>query len=125
MIEIKKLDDKLILIYSPQHGTEWIYEDYLDIGEDITLKKIFNFTKQNLYEDSTYKNDDSFINFLLGVVKEDYYYIPAQILELKNDVLIYKDINITPEYFGCNFAINILKLFEEIAGNQLIIGGNR
>ncbi len=124
MIEIKKLNNKLILIYSPQHGTEWIYEDYLNIDETFTLKKIFNFTKQNLYEDTTYKNDDFFINFLLGVVKEDYYYIPAQILKLKNDVLIYKDINVTSEYFGCSFAINILNLFEEISGNQIIIGGN-
>lgn len=125
MIEVKKLNNKLVLIYSPQRGTDWIYRDHFNQDEDVTIKQIFNFTKDDLYKDEIYINNDFQICFSLGLLEEDYYHIPMRILNTQNDVLIFNEAKVTAKYFGCNFSINILKQFEEIARSQIIIGGEK
>lgn len=124
MIRIEKDDDKLILSYSPNGDITWIQEKLKSNGV-VKIKKVFHFTMDEIYPNAaTLLEDEWEIKFLIGVLKEDnYYHIKSRLLDTKSDVLIHKDAKIISNYFGTNRSINIIKIFEEVANCQIIIGG--
>ncbi len=126
MIDIYKRNNLLILTYSPQNGVEWIYEDHFDKGEDLTIKRVFHLSQSDVYvdEENYFPEFNDEIQFIIGKLKNDFYVIPARVLNLQNDLLVHKDAQITSKYFGCNLKNNIIKLLEKIANSQIIIGGN-
>lgn len=120
--EFIKKNDKLILKYSPETGTEWIEDEYFKYNFSLTLKRIFQFTKKQIYEDSELTNNNTNIYFLLATLQDNNFYsISKEIIQTKWDVLIYKDANINEDYFGLKYKQNIIKYVENIAQSQIII----
>ena len=120
--EFIKKNDKLILKYSPETGTEWIEDEYFKYNFSLILKRIFQFTKKQIYEDSELTNNNTNIYFLLATLQDNNFYsISKEIIQTKWDVLIYKDANINEDYFGLKYKQNIIKYVENIAQSQIII----
>src|SRR5574344_1802100 len=125
MIKFEKIDNKLILSYSPQGGTTWIQEKF-ESNDDVRIKKVFYFLSDDVYQnDSDLSFDPEWeIKFVIGTLQNDeYYHVSARVLNTQWEILIHKDTNIVPSYFGTNIQINVLKQFEDIANAQIIIGG--
>ena len=121
-INIIKNGDDLILRYSPQNGTSWIYDEYFNGDLIYDFRGIFQLSADLLYsEPPFYENNDTFINFRIGTLDGNYYVIPANIIQTQYDVLIHQSANITNKYFGISERENILKKMEDIAHSQIII----
>lgn len=126
MIKFEKDDNRLILSYSPSSGIKWIQEK-LECDGVVLIKKVFCFSRNDVFSNaSDLLENDWEIKFLIGYLQDDnYYYINSNLLDTKQFVMIHKDARIVPTYFGLNKRINIIKIFEEIANSQIIIGGEK
>ncbi|MBP1222360.1 Shedu immune nuclease family protein [Flavobacterium sp. 1355] len=122
-LTINLQNEKVYLEYYPQDGVRWINENF-DKDEDLLVKRTFNFSKKDIT-----RNDDSpfgdSMEFLIGVLENDYYKINKRILSTDNDVLFHKSIELRIKHFIVNSNISILLKFERLAKQQIIIGGDK
>ena len=124
-IEIIKHEEKVLLYYSPENRTGWLYSKLFEEDKTYRIKSIFHVSKGDIFFDeseSIVKNDDD-IFFLIGEsFNDEYYRFFKNIFGTKYDILISKNCNITTKYFGVEFKINTIKMFEDIIQAQIIIG---
>lgn len=120
MLKIIKFNNKLILEYVPYRNEDWIIKKF-NQNEPVLINNIFNFDKNNLL----YEIDDNFeYQFLLGKLENEYYKIDKDILDLKYDLLLYKDLRITIRTFRAEKKISIFNKIDSITKEQIIIGGD-
>ena len=122
MSRILKVNNKLILEYIPYGNENWIIEK-LNQNELVLVNGMFHFNKSNLLN----KLDDDFnfeYQFLLGKLENGYYRIDKNILDLKYDLFLFKDLKITIKTFTAEKKINIFNKIDAISHEQIIIGGD-
>ncbi|EJL62807.1 Shedu immune nuclease family protein [Flavobacterium sp. CF136] len=109
--------------YYPQDGVRWINENF-NKDEDLIIKKTFYLTNQDMIPTDDSPDGDS-MEFLIGELENDYYKIYKRVLAADNDILFHKSIDIRIKHFIVNSNISVLLKFERLAGQQIIIGGDK
>ena len=120
-VEISNIEGSLFLNYSPDVDIQFI-SDKLKIRDEYLIKYVFLITQDDIIDIDEDRNE---ISIQIGEADGEYFRIFSQRLNTAHDVLIHRSAKITPAYFGLNINTNILKIFENIANTQIIIGGNK
>lgn len=130
MIKIYKKEKELILEYESYYpNVNWVYANIEDDGYVDIYHKIFRFKKEHL----TNKNEINVINskdeihdvtFILGSLNEEFYLIDKDILDLKYDLKIHKDININENLF-INKGNSVMSKIDSMINEPIIIGINK
>ena len=121
-IEIKKRKNIIVLIYAPDQGASFIEEQFKK-NESIQIKRIFEFWPTNVL-----RHDDYEYEFCLGKINSsgDFFLINSNILRLKYNHQIYKDIKINNSTFFCMCRgryCSLLYEMEKITKRDMVIGG--
>jgi len=121
-IRIYKTEGKVLLEYTPENGVEWIDKLFKE-EKEFRLKRIFYFSEKDLLLDNNMSQDYS-KTFIIGEKDGDYYNIYKKILNTKFDIMLHDTIIISSKIFIINNNMSILARFEELADQQIIIGGS-
>lgn len=117
-------NNEVLLEYSPDNGTNWILEKFQK-DENLSVKKTFSFTENDLVGDI--KDEASFFEpskeFRIGVLEGNYYQIFSRVLGTTLDVLFHRSIKLKVNFFIVNNDVSILRKFEKLAHQQIVIGG--
>jgi len=133
MISFYKENSFLLLRYEPDNGLGWIKHRF-ELQESFSLKKTFQLSSHNLTdkgeEELNYNYDenpfvgDGYINFILGVLYDDYYKLDRLILGLNNNLFIYKDKEIRREFFTASQNISVFDRIDKLVKEDIYIGGD-
>ena len=120
MLNFLIIENNLILRYSPMNP--WVANS-IKSKETIPLKKeLFIFYKSDI----SYIHDDEgeIVDFILGKLNpEGYFYVKGRLLGIQYDVYIYKDINISEDFFTGIRSISIFKEISKVVFQDIYIGG--
>ncbi len=100
------------------------------MDQEAFIKNTFIVTKDDWFRDGAFSKDinseeaNNSISFEIGSYEDGYYFIYKKILDTENNVLFHKSCILKVKYFIVNNKISILKLFESLANQQIIVGGN-
>ena len=123
MIKFKKKNDTLILEYIGENKPNWIFERFKN-NEDITLRKIFYLTKNNLIETFDALDITNLsCQFKFGNLKGEYYKINKSILGIINDLYIHKDFNMKMKIFVAQYDISIFKHIDKLISEPIYLDG--
>jgi hypothetical protein len=141
MITFSKEEDRLILIYSPEYGQpDWVKRELWEKHE-VTLKKTFHFQPEDLAdqellqqfagrdkdEESEYGDDDEpdeeEIEFVLGVLTNNYYKISQPKVLYGFDLYIHKTVALDIKLFISDRNISIMAKLAQFINDDLYIGG--
>lgn len=132
-LAIKYEPDRLIIVYSPMNGV-----DFIDInlqgsrGEEAEqkIKRIFSFRRSDAIDlgDSN-KASRSFVLGKTDPENSEYYRIDGRILNMDNDLLIYKRTKIDINWFAPiqSYKYGVITIFDKIdrlVSENIVIGGN-
>ncbi|MDR3302320.1 MAG: DUF4263 domain-containing protein [Spirochaetaceae bacterium] len=129
MIKFSTESNLLLFEYSPETSpNSWIFKSLKTNGH-VNFKKIFFFTKEDLYQyDDEYDiNDDgSPVIFVLGNlnVKNDYFMIEGKKLGINQNIGFEKQIELKTKYFIAARNISIFKRLDSIIKNDVLIGND-
>lgn len=113
-------DNKLLLVYEPVNGESWV-EDKFSINEEVHIKRCFHFR----IEDQIKSSSQNTYTFVLGHLLDDFFLIKKNILALKFDLLLHKDISINIKTFIAAGNISIFNRIDSLVDEQIIVGGDR
>lgn len=124
MIKISKKDKQLLLIYESDryNDVRWIDEKLKQNGS-VSLRHVFNLTSAELLSKPADLDQEDERIFLLGVLNDDYYKVRKEILNLKYDMLLSKEIKISNKMFIANRDISIFSKIDELINESIIVGG--
>ena len=124
MIKISKKDKQLLLIYESDryNDVRWLDEKLKQNGS-ISLRHVFNLTSAELLSKPADLDQEDERIFLLGVLHDDYYKVRKEILNLKYDMLLSKEIKISNKTFIANRDISIFSKIDELINEPIIVGG--
>lgn len=122
MVSIEKESSDLMLIYTPESDGMWIQRKLVDDGS-VTIRKCFTFRSSDLIDSPSAHGDIDYI-FQLGKRKEQYFIIEKEILGIKFDLFLFKDMNITLKTFIATRDISIFNRIDKLIEEQIIIGGD-
>ena len=138
-MELKKIDNKLILIY---HYSEYQQDDWvrkkLDKDKEATFKRTLTFFKDEEFdlevenknidlEDIDIFNITDFkpIGFVLATLSNNNYYkVNKKTIGTTNQVYIHKEIDIQIDYFIAETKISIFKQIDNLVNEDIYIGGD-
>ena len=125
MIKILKQNDQLLFIYTPDDTDfSWI-DNQLQHEGKVTIRRFFKFGANRLVEESD--TDHLFVEcrtFILGISHGNYFKIDSDILGIKNDLLLSKDMTINIKTFVANRDISVFRKIDSLINEQIVIGGN-
>lgn len=129
MIKVYKENEELILEYESYYpNANWVYKKIEDDGYvNLNNKnRIFEFKEEHLAnknEIDVFNNEDEVhnITFILGTLHQGFYIIDKDILGLKYDLKIHKDININENLF-INKGNSVMSKIDSIINEPIIIG---
>jgi len=114
VIKFKKIDNLLILSYSPEGDTQWIKQRF-ENDEPIRLNNTFILRKENIYGRNYNEQLEEYqIDFVLAQLDEEYYCFDTEILDIELLLYIYKDIKIDKKFFVANRNISVFRKIENI-----------
>ena len=124
MIKIVKKDNQLLLIYESDryNDVRWLDEKLKQNGS-VSLRHVFNLTSAELLSKPADLDQEDERIFLLGVLNDDYYKVRKEILNLKYDMLLSKEIKISNKTFIANRDISIFSKIDELINEPIIVGG--
>lgn len=128
MITFREEEDKLIFSYTPYNETSWVY-DKTDENEKVKLRRTFTFQKDDLYtrrseyEDKDFDKEDT-VEFIFGILIDEYYKVKADILEIEQDLYLHKDLPVEVEMFIASKNISIIGKMSKLIEGDIYIGGN-
>ena len=135
MIIFKKRDDCLILQYSPKDPAPWLINEFQQ-NEGYTLSRTFYLTRNHLIESlnkefidglnqkTAYEMPDwDSLYFKFGFLEEEYYKIDKSILNIENDLYIYKEIELKRKLFVAEYQISVFKHIDSLIDEPIYIGG--
>ncbi len=122
MLKFEKQNSLLVLEYTLEHN-EWIFSNMQELGE-VKIKKTFIFEPNDLLTKSENSQGNKPIEFILGKRQEEYFKIEGRKLNIKHDLYISKDIELTPSFFISVRDISIFKKINELVREDIYIGGN-
>ena len=123
MIEIVNKNSKLIAIYTPDSGVNWLFEK-LNNNEEYYLKNTYKLTKDKIlesYEIDMDFNEEESIAFQIGIEEENFFKLDKDVFNININIFIDKNIKITPKFFTANKNISILSKLEKIIKESIYI----
>lgn len=117
--------DKVVLLYEPDYGADWITRNLQQDGE-ATLSRTFT-VRQDRRLDHAEKEDeyDEEFRFVIGHIADGYRHIDADCLDIKHDLLISTDIKLERKMFIGEHNVSIFSKIDELTDSQIIIGGEK
>lgn len=127
MIEISKQDNQLLLRYKADqfNDASWIDEKLRQDGS-VTLRRTFTFKADELLtkSDPEDQSDDDVRTFVLGVEDGEYFKIKSNILGLKYDLLLTKQMRLSHHTFVANRDISVFRKIDDLIDEPIVIGGD-
>ncbi len=127
MISINKDENNLLFEYiTEQEDASWVEETLDDKGEVYFKWRIFNFNNEHTNFTASknyYQSGDA--TFLLGKLINDYYVIDKEILGLKHDLFLFKDMTINENTFIAKRHISIFRKIDKLIDEEIVIGGKK
>lgn len=133
--EFRKSDQNLIVSYTPYNGDEWLWSQYHELEKSrVEIGKSFSFPRDAVLACGNHgsRNDvegelDFSWEFLLGTLREDgYYHIDKDVLGLKRNCLIYKNVKLSGSFFLSKVGgVPLLQKIDMKIDQQVVIGGMR
>lgn len=127
MIKISKQEHNIVLKYEPDYTQRnWIKEAFSK-NESIHLaRKSFLFTNENLIDMKVDDNSEvEYYLFLIGTLKDKYYEIDKNILELDNSLFLCSELKIDKKTFLATNNISIFNKIDKLVSEPIVIGGNK
>lgn len=117
------------LVYKEDWGSnKWVWDD-LVTNKEARISKIFHLEHNDLkYPPVTDQDfDDYEYLFHFGTYVEEYVKIPARILNIKNDLLISRDVTFKRSIFAAERNVSIFSRLSELLehSDPIVIGGTR
>lgn len=120
MLKFSIKNNLLILSYNP--ATPWVASIFED-ADKITLKRTFTFSRQDVYSSKIDEGEEEF-EFILAKLVGEYFRIEARILDTSQDFFIYKNIELTTNFFLAIRNQSIFKKIGQIVTEDVYIGGD-
>lgn len=121
-IHLLKSTQTLLLNYEPDryNGVEdWVSKRLSEDGE-VCISKVFHFTEDHVVEN---EHDDGEWNFRLGVLRNDYFVIDKDILDISYDLRIHESCSITLKMFVANRGLSVFRNIDNVLSEPITIGG--
>jgi len=130
MLDFQTTATGVVLEYEGEWGAngKWVWDE-LTKNQGVLLSRIFLFTRKDLLNPPTSNQDFEAYQyrFQFGTFDNGYVKIPARILDIKNDLLISRDVTLKRSIFAAERNISIFgrlsKLLEH--SDPIVIGGTR
>lgn len=124
MIKIHHQDDRLLLIYTPERSSaDWVDKKLSETGS-VTFRRTFTFHADPLVEeDPDLWTEDERI-FLLAIGDGDYFKVDKDILGLKHDLLLSREMTINVKTFIAYRDISVFRRIDELVDEPIVIGGD-
>ena len=123
MIDFREDNDEVILSYSSEYsGPAWAYHELDKLGQ-VTISKVFTFTKQELLSFFDENNENEPIEFKVALRDGEYFCFPKNILSLEHDLYIHKDIKLERKLFVAERGISIFPKIDRMVTGSLYLGG--
>ena len=104
MVEIEKIDSKLVLkYYSDYEPTEWL-DKKLETQLPFKIKHIFNVNSASLLKRVENEFEESEYFFEIGELKDEYYGVYREVLGLNNTFFFHKSLDIQLNYFFVKYC---------------------
>lgn len=126
MIKIVKQENQLLLVYKADrfNDARWIDEELRKEGR-ITLRRTFTFDRAVLVVESDPDElADDVRTFVLAVAVGDYYKIDKDILGLKHDLQLWKQMPLSHQTFIANRDISVFGKIDALIDEPIVVGGN-
>ncbi len=118
MVRIKQNNNFIIIEYYPELIDPEVIKENLKKGEEIKIGQIFQLKQSNLFK----YEDSGWFEFKLAVMNEDgFYKVDIEILGLKNNFFLDKDIKWKIEYFRSYRGISILGKIDQLIDESVYI----
>lgn len=109
-------------------SNRWVWDE-LKTNKKTRVSRIFSFKRADLLNPptSTQDIDDYEYRFQFGTFDDDYVKIPARILDIKNDLLISRDVTLKRSIFAAERNVSIFGRLSELLehSDPIVIGGKR
>lgn len=118
--------ERLLLKYRPSDIQNPRYiRNRLDAKGKVTLRKVFFFETTDLVERIESGEDDEFeYIFLFGIADGAYFRIQDQVLSLKNDLLLAKDMELSDKTFIAHRDISVFLRIDKLVDEPIVVGGD-
>jgi len=133
MSTIIKVDGKLILEYEPFGTAKWTRKNFSE-NKPVVIMKTFHFKVKDLIEPVEEKDededeenefyDDEFERFAIGELVSEYYEIKKEVLNIKNNLYIHKDIKLDISSFVAYSKISVFRQIDRLVKEDIYIGGD-
>lgn len=125
MIKFIRGEDQLLLEYQPSGNfDQGIVGHRLEADGEVTIRRTFTFEQADLIEPTgPDESDDGEHTFVLGVAEGDYYRIGRRILDLKHDLLLWKQMLLSHKTFIANRDISVFGRIDDLIDEPIVIGG--
>lgn len=130
MLDFQTTATGVVLEYDGEWGTndQWVWDE-LTKNQEVLLSRIFLFTRKDLLNPPTSNQDFEAYKyrFQFGTFDDGYVKIPARILDIKNDLLISRDVTLKRSIFSAERNISIFGRLSELLehSDPIVIGGTR
>lgn len=123
MVEIEKIDSKLVLkYYSDYEPTEWL-DKKLETQLPFKIKHIFNVNSASLLKRVENEFEESEYFFEIGELKDEYYGVYREVLGLNNTFFFHKSLDIQLNYFFVKSKSSLLLQIDKHLQDDIYIGG--
>lgn len=117
----------VILEYKEDWGTNnWVWDD-LTKNNEVQISKVFHFEPCDLLNPPTPTQDfaDYEYQFQFGTFDDSYVRIPSRILDIKNDLLISRDVTLKRRIFAAERNVSIFSRLSALLehSDPIVIGG--
>jgi hypothetical protein len=126
MIRIFAQDDQLLLQYEADQFNDvpWV-DEKLESEGSVTLRRTFTFKHAALVNEEVQNDGDINVRtFVLAMTDGDYYKIDKDILGLKHDLRISKQISLSHQTFIANRGISVFRKIGGLIDEPIFIGGD-
>jgi len=126
MIKIHHHNDQLLLVYTAENTpADWV-DNKLDKDGSVTFRRTFTFGSGALINNDAvdYLGEDNRV-FVLAFVEGDFFKIDKNILGLKYDLLLSKEMRIDIKTFVAYRDISIFRRIDDLVDEPIVIGGDR
>lgn len=124
MIKFQKNNDGVILQYSPESGSEWVYKKLAD-SDSLSLRGTFFLKTAHLYGSSKVAEPDYDLPVEFKVARKvgDYFEFDMDVLSIGYQLHIHKDINLTYRTFIAEKNVSIFFRINDLEPSEIYIGG--
>ena len=119
-------EDRLLFNYQPSGSRDPLYvARKLETEGRVTVRKVFTFESTDVVEQTeTDEFNEGESTFVFGLTEGDYFRINRRILDLKHDLLLWRQMPLTAKTFIASTDISIFRRIDALIEEPIIIGGS-